>query len=465
MADGGNIQKAQNFANRGRQALEARNFAFAVDMLSQAVEAAPEAVEYRRLLRAAEIANFRANPPGALALKMQGMGSYFQRQKILSLAKKGKGDEAIAEAEKLMRQNPLNPDFIECAVKAAEAAGRPEIALVSIEAASAANQNDEALLERVAAYYMAVKDYSKARDAYAKLVKLRPHDQRALQMFKNAEAQASIAGGWEGAGKPGQYINLLANEEQARKIDAQNKAVVSGSDAEMLIAEAREKIEKEPANVNYYRALARIYVQNKMFAEAAEVLEAAKKVAAADPNIDGMLSSVRVQDYAARTEALRKEGREEEAAELQHEMDQFVFDDLAERVGRYPNDLRLRYELGLQYYKYGFYKDAMEQFQLSQRSPKERVGSLYHLAMCFIANGQRDMAVLQLKAALTLLTTMDDMKKMVLYRLGLCAEESGDIDEAYRLYSDVYSADVTFEDVGERMLRISKMREGGGENG
>ena len=90
MADGGNIQKAQNFANRGRQALEARNFAFAVDMLSQAVEAAPEAVEYRRLLRAAEIANFRANPPGALALKMQGMGSYFQRQKILKKEKKAK---------------------------------------------------------------------------------------------------------------------------------------------------------------------------------------------------------------------------------------------------------------------------------------------------------------------------------------------------------------------------------------
>ena len=462
MADSNNAQKAQNFANRGRQALEARNFAFAVEMLKQAVEAAPDAIEYRKLLRTAEVALFRTKPPSALSLKMQGMGSYFQRQKILSLAKKGKGDEAIAEAEKLLEQNPLNPDFIECAVKAAEAAGKPEIALVSIEAASAANQGDAGLLERVAMYYMTAQDYAKARDAYAKLVKLRPQDQRVLQLFKNAEAQATINNGWSGAGKRGYGIEqLLANKEQAQKLDAANKAVVTGGDADMLIAEARAKIEKEPNNINYYRALARIYVQNKLYAQAIETLEAARAINSTDPEIDRTLSAVRTQDYEFRVEALRKEGRGEEADALQMEMNQFVFDDLAERVGRYPNDLKLRYQLGIQYYTYGYYDDAMEQFQLSQKSPKERVSSLYYLAMCFLQKGQRDMAVMQLEAARDQLQTMDDLKKKVVYQIGLCAEEAGDIEKAYNCYRDVYSADVTFEDLGERMLKISKMREGG----
>ena len=463
MADTDIAQKAQNFANRGRQALEARNFAFAVEMLQQAVELAPNAIEYRRMLRAAEIGNFRANPPSAFSLKMQGMGSFFARQKVLSLAKKGKGDEAIAEAEKLLLQNPLNPDYIECAVKAAESAGKPEIALVSIEAASAANQGDAGLLERVATYYMTAKDFGKARDAYAKLVKLKPGDQRILQLFKNAEAKATIASGWsDSAGQRGGFQNLLANQEQAKKLDAANKAVVTGSDAQMLIAETRAKIEKEPNNINYYRALARIYVQNKMYSDAIETLSAAQQISATDPEIDRMLSTVRTQDYEYRIDALRKEGREEEAEALQAEMNQFVFDDLAERVGRYPNDLKLRYELGLQYYTYGYYDDATEQLQLAQKSPKERLSALYYLAMCFLQKGQRDMAIMQLEAARDQLTTMDDLKKKVVYQLGLCAEESGDIEKAYNCYRDVYSADVTYEDLGERMLKISKMREGNG---
>ena len=54
-------QKAQNFTNRGRQALETGRYALAVDMLMEAVSAAPDVLETRRLLRAAQIANFRRN--------------------------------------------------------------------------------------------------------------------------------------------------------------------------------------------------------------------------------------------------------------------------------------------------------------------------------------------------------------------------------------------------------------------
>ena len=52
-------QKAQNFTNRGRQALEAGKYELAVDMLMEAVSAAPDVLETRKLLRAAQIAHFR----------------------------------------------------------------------------------------------------------------------------------------------------------------------------------------------------------------------------------------------------------------------------------------------------------------------------------------------------------------------------------------------------------------------
>ena len=76
--------------------------------------------------------------------------------------------------------------------------------------------------------------------------------------------------------------------------------------------------------------------------------------------------------------------------------------------------------------------------------------------MCFLMKGQSDMAVMQLETARDAIPTMDDLKKMVVYQLGLCAENAGDLDKAYQYYKDVYSTDVGFADLSERMLNVAQ---------
>ena len=450
-------QKAQNFLNRGRQSLEARRFDAAVDLLLESLKFAPDVVETRRLLRAAQIARFRESAPSSFSLKMQSLSAVFARQKILSLAKKGNGVEAMAEAEKLLTQNPLDPNNIECFVKAAEAAGKPEAAAVTVEAAYECNQSDPTLLERVANYYVAANNFARARDAYVKLSQIKPNDQRVRMRLKDLEARATISGGWEqNIGKRGGYRGLIANKDQAEKLDQANKAVISGSDADSLIEEKLRQIEREPANMNYYRALARLYMQNKRFEEAVAILEKAQSINSMDPELDRMLSSARTAYYDWNIEELRKAGRNEEADETEAQREQFIFDDLAARVERYPNDLHLRYELGRQYYKYDYFDEAIVHLQLAQKSPKDRLDALYCLAMCFLKKGQRDMGVMQLETARDQLPQMNELKKNVIYQLGICAEESGDLEKAYNYYKDIYSTDVTFADVGDRMMDLSK---------
>ena len=448
-------QKAQNFTNRGRQALETGRYELAVDMLMEAVSAAPDILETRKLLRAAQIANFRKNGKAGFGAKL---GYMMARQKILGLVKKGKGAEAMAEAEKLLSQNPLDPDNIEAAVKAAEAAGKADHAAISIEAAYECSNKDPGLLERVATYYTMSKRWDKARDAYRKLSELKPGDQRVVQLLKNAEAQATMNSGWtETAGKKGGFQVLIANKEQAAKLDAANKAVVTGDDAELLIQEKLKKIEAEPKNMNARRALARIYIQGKRYYEAIDALQQAIEVSGTmDPELDRMLSQTKVQYFDQQIDALRAEGREDEAVNMEGEKNQFVFDDLAARVERYPNDLHLRFELGKQYFTYGYYDDALTHLQLAQKSPKDRLWALYYLAMCFLSQGQNDMGVMQLETARDALPTMDDLKKKVVYQLGLCAEAAGDLQKAYQYYKDVYSSDVGFEDLSDRMLAVSQ---------
>ena len=449
-------QKAQNFTNRGRQALETGKYDLAVDMLMEAVSAAPDVLETRKLLRAAQIANFRKN--GGKTGFLAKLGFAAARQKIMGLVKKGDGASAMAEAEKILCQNPLDPDNIEAAVKAAESAGKADHAAITIEAAYECSNKDPSLLERVATYYTMAKRWDKVRDAYRKLSELKPGDQRVLAMLKNAEAQATMNAGWtDTVGKKGGFQNLIANKEQAAKLDAANKAVVTGDDAEMLIQEKLKQIEAEPKNMNARRALARLYVQSKRYYEAIDVLQQAIEASGTmDPELDRMLSQTKTQYYDQQIEILRSQGKADEADQLEQEKNQFVFDDLAQRVERYPNDLHLRFELGKQYFTYGYYDDALSHLQLAQKSPKDRLWALYYLAMCFLYQGQVDMGVMQLETARDALPTMDDLKKKVVYQLGLCAESAGDLEKAYQYYKDVYSTDVGFEDLGERMLAVSQ---------
>ncbi|MDR2850419.1 MAG: hypothetical protein LBW77_07795 [Verrucomicrobiota bacterium] len=454
-------QQAQNFFNKGEAAFERGNFDIAIDLLMQCVGLAPGFSRARKVLRATQIAKFRKERKSGLGAKMQEAGAALLRMKINGLLKAGKKEAALFVCEHLLTVNPLHSQNVELAVACADASGHPDAALFTVEAAYENNQDDMNLLRRVADYYMAVGDYTKARDAYVRLTAGRPNDMTVVKLLKDAEARVTMTtGGWDAAaGKKGGFQDLIRDKDQAKKLDMQNKAVVAGSDADALIEEARAKIEKEPNNLNLYRALARLLSQNKRFDEAVEALESARKVNAADPELDRAVTNAKISSFESKIDALKAAGDAAGAADMETEMNQFVFDDLSSRVQRYPNDLKLRYELGLQYFKYGYYDEAIGQFQMSQRSPKERLDSLYYLAMSFAQKGQRDMAVMQLETANEQLPIMDDLKKKIVFALGKMSEDAGEIEKAFGYYKDVYSADIGFEDIGVRMERIYKLRQ------
>jgi tetratricopeptide (TPR) repeat protein len=453
-------QQAQNFYKKGVTAFERGNLDIAIDMLMQCVTLSPGFSLARKFLRAAQITKFKREKKSRLATQMQEFGSMLARAKISALQKGGKLEAALVECEKLLSRNPLHSLNVELAVEIAEASGHADAALFTVESAYENNPDDMKLLRRVAEFYMKVGDYTKARDAYAKLNAFLPNDQQIFKQLKDAEARVTMAAGWEEtSGKKDGYRDLIANKGQAEKLDMKNRAVQSGSDAEALIEEAKQRIAAEPNNLNFYRALARVYLQNKRFGEAVQSLEDARKINAADPELDRAITQAKISVFDAKIDELKAAGSAAEAAELEGEMNQFVFDDLSARVQRYPNDLKLRFELGVLYFKYEYFDEAIGQLQMAQRSPKERVESLFYLAKCFAKKGQRDMAVMQLETANEQLEIMDDLKKKVVFELGVLAEESGDYEKAFSFYKDVYGADIGFEDIGVRMERIYKLRQ------
>ncbi len=454
----------QKLFEKGFSAFERGNFDIAVDLLSRCVTDVPSFARARRFLRIVEIQRVKkAAKKGLLrqAADLAGVPTLLLGQMLL---KPGKGDKALVAAEKLMAVNPLNPSFLDFFVKAARVADQMDAAVQTLELAVEAEPDNIALVRALGDVYAATGNYAQARNAYEKVVKARPHDAQTAKLLKEADAQTSMqSGGWEdNEGKQGGYREMIKDKAVAEKLDIQAKAVVAGDDFETMVAEQRSRIEKEPRNINAYRALIRLYRQKKRFAEAIAVVEEALKVNTADPDLDRTLSELKANHYDARIADLKEAGKEAEAAALEAERSQFVFDDLLARVKRYPNDLRLRYELGLQYFENDYLDEAIQQLQLAQRSPKERNDALYYLARCFRKKGQADLATMQLETALEQLPTMDDSRKQVLFEMGEIAEEGGDAEKAFAFYKEVYGADIAYRDIGEKMARLYKARKAAG---
>jgi tetratricopeptide (TPR) repeat protein len=446
-------KRAQDLFNRGFTALERNNLDYAVDMLFESVKLAPDYAQARKFLRAAEVRCARRKKPNPFTAALAEIRSLPLRGNVVRLTRAKHHQQAMLAAEKLMRAAPLNRANLMLFGKTAAAAGLLESAIETMEIGREQYPDDVGVLTALGSLYQAVGRTRSARECFERLCEMRPRDPAALKRLKDAMALDSMnTDGWSAtAEKGGTFREMIRDEEESVLLEKKSKAVKSEKDAGALIEETRAKIEAEPGNMNYYRALARLYLQNKQFDEAVATLKQAIGISPGDPELDRALSTARTQHFDHRIAALRREGKEEEAAQLEGERNQFVFDDLQERVKRYPNDLRLRFELGEILFANDYVSEAIQQFQLAQRNPKDRIHALYYLGMCFKSKRQYDLAVEQLEKALTELPVMNDSKKDVLYELGSIAELSGDAAKATQYYKQIYQSDIGYRDVAAKV--------------
>jgi tetratricopeptide (TPR) repeat protein len=163
------------------------------------------------------------------------------------------------------------------------------------------------------------------------------------------------------------------------------------------------------------------------------------------------MSNAKTKQFEHRIAGLREAGNEEEAAAVEHELLQFEFDDLQDRVERYPNDLALRYEWGKMLFDNDYVNESIQQFQLAQRNPKSRVRALYYLGLCFKAKKQYDLAMDQLKAASAEVLIMDGMKKDIIYEQGEISELMGEAAQAANFYKEIYQSDISYRDVAQKI--------------
>ncbi len=448
-------QRARDLFNRGLAAMERNNLAYAIDMFAGALAVEPRLHQARRFLRAVEVRAWLANKPSALGqivIRLRNLPVLIAAQALL---KSGKPMQAIAKIEKALRLNPLDMQLIKVLGQAAEEADEPDIAIQTLALAREHDAKNPLILNWLGNLYMQTGQTRLGRECYEALCEIKPNDPASLKALKDAMAMDSMSrDGWERAAAGGSFRAAIRDEKTAIILEKEAKAVKSEQDLEALIADTRAKIEREPANMNYRRALAHLYAGAHRYAEALRTIEEALQAAGGrDPQLANAASAIRLQEYDHRIEIETDRGHTAAAQALTEEKNAFLFNDVQSRVAQYPNELGLKYQFGVLLYERGRLVEAIQQFQIAQRSPQHRLDALYRLGVCFKDRKQYDLAAEQLEKAIADLPSMDPRRKDALYELGQVFEAMGAPDKALACYKQIYQLDIGYRDVADKVER------------
>ena len=409
-------KKVKDFFNKGFAAMERSNLDYAIDMFSECIEMEPRFFQARRYLRIASLRKQKGKKGGGL------MSSLKSKPAILAARSKLKGDprKAMSGAEKVLRDDPLNIEANKLLCEACAAADMPEIGIQSLELLREnAEQESTDILILLSDTYKSIGRSREAREALEKVIELNPGDLELMKKLKDLSAIESMdEGGWQEADDGGDWKDIIKDREEAAALELAGKAFKTEDDALRIIKDTLAQIEAEPANMNFRRKLARAYEDAGQEENAIAALEEALEMSGGDPGIENALSTLRLKHFDSQIKAYKEAGDEESAAAIEEQKEDYKYQDLQERVVRYPNELQLRYELGLMSFNRGMVDEAIKQFQKARSHPQHAVTAMYYLALCFRHKGIYDMAKDQLESAAEQILVMDDNKKAIIYLLG-----------------------------------------------
>jgi tetratricopeptide (TPR) repeat protein len=438
-------------------AIEMRNFGYAISLLQGILKQEPEFLTGRQLLRRAEITKQKAAKKALFNVSTASL-TIMKAQRELKKDPK----RAVELIEKVLEDEPYNRQANVVLKQAAVAAGWPEIGVFALRTVLEEKPGDVKILHELGRLYHETGESDQAVDVYNKLSEIDPTDAEAVRLGKDAAARASMkTGGWTQAES---YRDLIKDKEVAVSLEQQSRMALTGESLDQQIEETYAKHEAEPQSVDFARRLGALYEQKDeadnaiaWYQYAADLTKGSdealvRKVsdlqrAQSDREIaahENFLAThgAGAADYAARSEALALAKKQRAG---------LLIDDARKRSERNPTDLQLRFELGERLFEAGRPRDALPELQRARQNPNARLKSMNLLGRCYRELGMLDLAAKQLEEAAKEITTMDAMKKEIVYNLGLVYEQMGEGEKSIGAMKQIYEADYGYRDVAARV--------------
>ena len=463
-------KRAVDLYERGLGAAEKRNYDYAITLFLEALNLAPTFVVARTKLREIEMEKWRRATSPVFLRKLRAGLLTIPAWLVSFWNESFSRDSAALRAyESILKRDPTNGAALKLHAKAALKLDMPEVAVNSMEYAYRANPNSELNQRLMGEIYRDNGNIEEARAAWQKVLAKRPTDKEALKALHDLAALATISRGhWEDTST---YRSSMKDEEEARLTEKRVRVEKTEEDRNALIENYKQRVAENPENVDFVKRLANEYLEAHRYDEAVTTFEEAIRLNPGDADLPDLRYRVIVKKYEHRIEEAQKAAGERPddpaltatVKTIEREKTRFMLEDLAARVRKYPSDMPLRFEYGHALMQDDRIDEAIKQFQQSKNNAQRQSMSLNYLGECFRRKGMFDLAVSQFETALSTMHTMDSLKKDVIYSLARTYEDMGRHAAALDQFKIIYTDDIGFRDVAQRVENLYKSIKESGE--
>lgn len=446
---------------KAKNAVDKRNFDYAVTLLLAYLNIKPDSYEARTLLRKAQDgknAGKSISAAGQISFVLSNLGSYI---KLLQFKIKKENNALAQELETLLSENPKDLFLLSMLAETLLHLQYNQAAIDVYKTVIAVKKEDLKSMRALVKLFLEIEDFEGAREYCNKILKKNPNDGDAEKMLRDMAAIGTINKGWSDSDSD--FFDRIKDSKQATAMDTENKAVKSADDINNLIAALQKELEQTPDNVSKLRDLGKLYLEGKMYTEAETTLEKAVSLSGADRILK--MELITVKDRIMQAELLELEAKLKETPDaglqkqcdvLKQQISDLDLENYQNQVEEYSTDMELRYELGVKYMERDLIDQAISELQLAVKSPAKKVLALKKLGDCFCQKGMYDLAKDQLYKALESMGEMNDLKKDTIYTLGMVFENMNELEKATAEYKKIYEVDINFKDITEKIESIYK---------
>ena len=438
-------------------AIELRNFGYAISLLQEILKQEPEFLTGRQLLRRAEVTKSKSAKKSFFNISTAPIGAMKAQREIKKDPKR-----AVEMLEEVLEGEPYNRQANLLLKEAALAAGWSEVGVFALRTLLEENPRDVKVLQQLGRLYYDLGDHENEVEIYNQLTAINPLDAQSLRLGKDASARASMKrGGWTQAES---YRDLIKDKDEAISLEQQSRIRLTGEALDRQIAETYARHQAEPENLDFARRLGALSEQKDDLESAIRWYQyAADLVKGADTGLLRKISDLKIKclereiaaheeflsTYSARDEVYAERSGQLRAAKVSRA--EILIADAQERVARNPTDLQLRFELGENFFNAGRFREAVPELQRARQNPHARLKAMNVLGCCYGELGMLDLAMKQLEDASREISSMDAMKKEIVYNLGLVYERMGDPEKALACMKQIYEVDYGYRDVARRV--------------
>ncbi|HEX3421183.1 MAG TPA: tetratricopeptide repeat protein [Candidatus Udaeobacter sp.] len=438
-------------------AIELRNFGYAISLLQEILKLEPEFLTGRQLLRRTEVTKSKSAKKSFFNISTAPIGVMKAQRELKKDPKR-----AVELLEEVLEAEPYNRQANLLLKEAAMAAGWSEIAIFALRTLLEDDARDAKVLNELARLYHDLGDHENEVEIYNQLTAINPLDAQVLRLGKDASARASMKrGGWTHAES---YRDLIKDKNEAISLEQQSRIRLTGYALDQQIEEVYARHQAEPENRDVARRLGALNEQKDDFDSAIRWYQYAADLAkGADTGLLRKISDLKIKclerEIAAHEEFLSAyTGRDQVYAEKSERLRvarvsraEILIADAEERVKRNPTDLQLRFELGENLFDAGRFREAVPELQRARQNPHARLKAMNVLGCCYGELGMLDLAMKQLAEASREMVSMDEMKKEIVYNLGLIYQRMGEAEKALACMKQIYEVDYGYRDVAQRV--------------